>query len=249
MDKKQILDTIQEVRKNSKKRNFNQTFDLVINLKGLDLKNPEHNINNFLQMPFYKGKESKVGAVVGDELISKAKAVCDEVIHEKDLTALSKDKKKVKKLSRGIDYFLGQADIMPKIATSLGKVLGPIGKMPNPKAGCIIPPTIPDLKHIVAKLKNTVRIHTKNEPGVKVMVGKQDMKDEEIAENVLAVYNNLIHSLPQERQNIKSIFLKLTMSKSFLVGRKVKDEKVEKEQIEVKEEIKEEPKEKENGKA
>ncbi len=242
MDKKQILNTIQEVKKNSKKRNFNQTFDLVVNLKGLNLKNPEHNLNNFLQLPYSKGKESKVGAIVGDELINKAKEACDEVIHEKDLTALSKDKKKLKKLSKDIDYFIGQANIMPKIATSLGRVLGPIGKMPNPKAGCIVPPVIPDLKPIINKLKNTVRVQTKNELGVKVMVGKQDMKDDEIAENVLAVYNNLIHSLPQEKHNIKNIFLKLTMSKSFLVGKKKAEEEKQPEKVE-------KPKVKENGKA
>lgn len=224
MDKKQILESIQEVRKNSKKRKFNQTFDLIMNFKGLDLKNPEHNVNSFIQLPHSKGKQNKVGIFVGKELANKAKDVCDEVIHEKDLTALSQDKKKLKELSKKIDFFVAEASVMPKIATSLGRVLGPIGKMPNPKAGCVVPSNIPDLKPVIDKLRNTAKLQTKNELGIKVSVGKEDSKDEEIAENILAIYNQIIHLLPQEKQNIRNVFVKLTMGKSFLVGKK-KNEK------------------------
>ena len=231
MNQKEILEAIQKLRKDSKKRQFNQTFDLVMNFKGLDLKNPDHNINTFLQLPHSKGKQNKIGVIVGKELGGKVKDECDEVIHDKDLSALSQDKKKLKKLAKGVDFFMAQADIMPKIATSLGRVLGPMGKMPSPKAGCIVPPTIPSLKPLVDKLRNTVKLQTKNEPGIKVSVGKEDMKDEEIAENILAIYNHIIHLLPQETQNIKNAFVKLTMGKSFFIGKKKVVEKVEEEKV------------------
>ncbi len=219
MDKKEALETIQEIRKNSEKRNFKQTFDLIINFKGLDLKKPEHNINTFLRLPYSKGRENKVGIFIGKELLNKSKGVCDEIVHESDLAVLAKDKKKLKKLAKKLDYFIAQADIMPKIAMAVGKVLGPMGKMPNPKAGCIVQPTIPDLKPVCAALRNTIRLQTKNEPCIKVPVGKEDSKDEEVAENVMAVYNNIVHLLPQEKHSIKNIFIKLTMGKSFLVGK------------------------------
>jgi large subunit ribosomal protein L1 len=229
MNQKEILEAIQKLRKDSKKRQFNQTFDFVMNFKGLDLKNPEHNINTFLQLPHSKGRQNKIGVIVGKELGGKVKDECDEVIHDKDLVALAKDKKKVKKLARHVDFFMAQANIMPKIATSLGRVLGPMGKMPSPKAGCIVPPTIPSLKPLADKLRNTVKLQTKNEPGIKVSVGKEDMKDEEIAENILAIYNHIIHLLPQETQNVKNAFVKLTMGKSFFIGKKKVVETVEEE--------------------
>jgi hypothetical protein len=61
------------------------------------------------------------------------------------------------------------------------------------------------------------------------------MQDEKIADNILTAYTALIHSLPQEKQNIKSIYLKLTMSQSVEITDKgpVIHEK----------EVKEEPKE------
>ena len=48
MDKSQLQKAIEEVRKNSTKRNFKQSFDLIINLKNLDLKKPEHQIELFI---------------------------------------------------------------------------------------------------------------------------------------------------------------------------------------------------------
>jgi large subunit ribosomal protein L1 len=252
MDKKEILETIQEVRKDSKKRNFNQTFDLIMNFINLDLKNPDHNINMFLKLPFSKGKQNKVAIFVDKELVNKAKGVFDEVIIDRDF-ALYKDKKKIKSLARGIDFFVAQANIMPKIATTFGRVLGPVGKMPNPKAGCIVPPSIQDLKPIVEKLRNIVKLQTKNELGIKVSVGKEDAKDDEIAENILVIYNQILHTLPQEKQNIKSVLVKLTMGKAFLVGKKAekkaeepKEEKLKEKKIkkEVKKEVKKEEKKK-----
>jgi ribosomal protein L1 len=44
------------------------------------------------------------------------------------------------------------------------------------------------------------------------------MKDEDIAENILSFYNTILSLLPQEKNNIKNIFLKLTMSKPLLIG-------------------------------
>lgn len=220
MDKKEILQTIQEVRKDSKKRNFKQTFDLIVNFKGLDLKKPEHNINLFLQLPYSKGRQNKVGIFIDKELLNKSKGIFDEIVNESDLASLGKDKKAIKKLAKKVDFFVAQANIMSKVAVSLGKTLGPMGKMPNPKAGCVVQPSITDLKPICNTLRNTIRLQTKNEPCVKVSVGKEDSKDDEIAENILAVYNNLVRVLPQEKHSIKNIFIKLTMGKSFSVGEK-----------------------------
>ena len=117
---------------------------------------------------------------------------------------------------------------MTKIASTFGKVLGPRGLMPSPKAGCVVAPAS-DLKVIIEKLQKTVRLETKNEPTIKVPVGSEAMKDEDIADNVLAVYNTILAGLPQERANIKSVVLKLTMGKPVFLGEKQQpvEEKVE----------------------
>ena len=218
MDKNKILKTLELLHKNSKKREFKQTVDLIINLKGLNLKKEEENINTFVVLPHDRGKSSKIGAFVGDELAIKAKEVCDEVIHQKDFATFGKDKKGLKKLAKHIDFFIAQANLMPQVAASFGRVLGPMGKMPNPKAGGVVPP-IADLKILIDRLKKTVKVQTKNEAIVKVAVGLEDIGDDKLADNIMTVYNLVLHSVPQEKHNLRNVLIKTTMSKSFVVGK------------------------------
>jgi len=70
-------------------------------------------------------------------------------------------------------------------------------------------------------LQNTVRLVVKNnELGVKCAVGTEKMTDDQVAENTMAAYNALMNSLPQHEQNIKNVYLKLTMSKPLIIGGK-----------------------------
>ncbi|MEM3127068.1 MAG: 50S ribosomal protein L1, partial [Candidatus Woesearchaeota archaeon] len=192
-------------------RKFSQTYDLIVNLRGLDLKKQEDKVDFFFQLPKPKGKPQKICALIGPELLEEAKN-CDFAITQKDFPLYKQDKKKVKKLAEQHDFFIGQANIMPEIAAVFGGVLGPRGKMPNPKAGCIVPPKVA-LKPLVEKLKNTIRIQTKNETALKCPIGNEKMPDEEVAENLVAVYNQIVSHLPQEENNIRNAYLKLTMSK------------------------------------
>ena len=48
MEKKHFLKAIEDLRKNSTKRKFSQSFDMIINLKQLDLKKPDHNVLLFV---------------------------------------------------------------------------------------------------------------------------------------------------------------------------------------------------------
>lgn len=205
---KQITKTIEEL--NASKRKFTQSFDLLVALKDLNLKNPDEQVEFFTQLPNGTGKKVKVCALVGPEMVEDAKAVADKVVAQADFAALKKQD--VKKIASEYDFFLGQANIMPKIAQSFGRVLGPRGKMPNPKSGCIVPPKAP-LKPLYDRLQKTVKISVKKQPNIQLMVGKQDMKPEEIAQNIMLAYDQIIHHLPKEHNNIKSVYLKLTMSK------------------------------------
>ncbi len=210
MEKDRINQAIEEVKRDSKKRNFKQTFDLIINLKGLDLKKPEHKVDLFVELPSGKGKKTGVCALVGDALYGAAKAVCDKVILKNEFKDY--DKKGQKKLAGEYDYFIAQADVMTNIASAFGKVFGPKGKIPNPKAGCVLMPKA-DIKSVYERLQKTVRIATRNELAVKCPVGIEDNETGQVAANILAVYNALVSALPEGQANIKSIMLKLTMGK------------------------------------
>jgi len=213
MDKKTILEALKKLREKSKKRNFLQSVDLIINLKDLDLKKPEEQIDFFATLHHPTGKKRKVCALVGPELFEEAKANCDKVILSEEFDKYSKDKKLIKKLASEFDFFIAQANIMPKVAAVFGKVLGSRGKMPNPKAGCVVPPKT-SLKPLYEKLQSTIKISAKTSPMVQIFVGKENLKDEDIADNILDCLSQLEAKLPKGKNNIKNIFVKFTMSPS-----------------------------------
>ena len=215
MEKGIILHAVQEARK-SPKRNFVQSYEMVINLKDIDLKKPEHQLN--LYVPLKKsGKKIKVCAFCGTELYTQAKDVCDRAIVSDEFDRFSK--KEIKKLAGEFDYFIAQGNIMNKVASVFGRVLGPRGKMPNPKAGCVVT-TNANISLLYDKLQNTVNARVRKDPSIQCYVGNDSMKDEEITENVMTIYDTVIHNLPNEKNNIKSVSLKLTMGKPINLAEK-----------------------------
>ena len=248
MDKTQVTQTLKKIKENSQKRNFTQSYDLIINLRDIDLKKPEQSVNAFATLHYSKGKKVKICALVGPELLPQAKEVCDLAVSVDDFPKYQ-DKKQAKKLAGSYDFFIAQATIMPKLATVFGRVFGPRGKMPNPKSGCVVPPNA-NLKPLYEKLQKTVKIQTKNDPIIQTIVGNESMKDEEIVDNIMTVYDALVNQLPSGRDNIRNVFIKLTMGKSFEVGKeetvkeeKSKEQKKEEKKITLKEENKPEVKE------
>ncbi len=214
MDDKKIKEALTKARES--KRNFKQTFDLIFNLKNLDMKKTEDQVEFFMQLHFPKGKKTKVCALVGPELGKSAKAVCDNVILQSEFEKYQKDKKLIKRLAKKHDFFIAQANIMPQVATVFGKVLGPKGKMPNPKAGCIVPPTA-SLEALQKKLQKTIKISAKTSPVVHCIAGNEEMKDDEILDNIKTIYDQLIHHLPSEKNNIGTAYIKLTMGKPIKI--------------------------------
>jgi len=226
MNKNDLLKTIKIVKDSSPKRKFKQSYDLIINLKNLNLKKTDNQVDSFVQLHHERGKKIKICALVGPELKQAAK-ICDRVIELDEFDKYQKDKKLTKKLAQECDFFIAQANIMPKIAAAFGKVLGPKTKMPNPKAGCIVPPNA-NLEPLVKKLQNTIRIKINAFPLFQCRVGNEESKDEDIIANSMDVYNALAHALPAEQHNIRSVYLKLTMGPSIKVGGKTDDSEVAK---------------------
>lgn len=240
MDKKQVTEALKRIKETSPKRNFKQSVDLIINLKGLDLKKQEHRVDFFMQLDHPNGKTIKVCALIGPELQESAKA-CDEAILVDNFDKY-KDKKVMKKLGNSYDYFIAQATIMAKIATAFGRVFGPKGKMPSPKAGCVVPPNA-NLAPLYEKLKKTIRLRTINDPVVRCLVGKEDMGDEEVIDNIMNIYDQVTHHLPNGKHNVKDICLKLSMGPVIKVGEKVEEAEGKKKAKAPKAEEKEAPKE------
>jgi large subunit ribosomal protein L1 len=212
MDKTQALKVLQEAKQAGGERKFKQSVDLIINLKDLDLKKPDNQVDFYVTLHNENGRKVRVCALVGPELKDEAQKNCDTTIHVDDFGEFQKDKKRVKKLAETHEYFIAQANIMAQVATAFGRVLGPRGKMPNPKAGCVVPPKAA-LKPLVERLQKTVRVSAKKAPVIQILVGKESMQDDVIADNIMFAFNQVQTHLPQEANNIKNAIVKLSMGK------------------------------------
>lgn len=207
MSNEKVLEAIKKARE-SGKRKFKQTFDLAINLKGMDMKKPENKVKTEISLPHTFSKGKKIG-VIADALIPKVKGHENVILIRKDeLESLGKNKKAVKALARQCKGFIAEAPLMPLVGKNLGQILAVRNQMPTP-----IPPTVADIKPFIEKRASLIRIALKDSPVIHCAVGIEDMDDSKIAENIETVINGVISSLPKDKENIKNFYLKLTMGK------------------------------------
>jgi large subunit ribosomal protein L1 len=206
IDLKTIKDKVTEAKEKSKKRNFKQSIELLLNLQDLDLQRPENRINELIELPNPHSKPVKVCVIASGDLALRAKrAGADRVLEKDELDGLLKDKKAAKALASEYDMFIAEAPLMPLIGKALGFALGPRGRMPTP-----IPSTAP-IDMIIGRQRKSVRITIRNLPTVQCRVGTEDMPDDKIAENIQAVLNRLKEKLVKGSRNIRSIYVKTTM--------------------------------------
>ena len=217
MNKDNVLKALESLKKDAKERKFNQSIDLIVALKDLDFKKVDHQVDFFITLHHTIGKKVKVCALVGAELKAEAEKVFDNVIIDDDFK--SYDKKKAKKLAKQYDFFVAQANIMTKVAQTFGRYLGVRGKMPNPKAGGVIPPKGANLKALYDKFQKTMKISAKKVPLIQLRVGTQDQPSSEVVDNIMFIYDQLIHHLPNEKHNVKIAYLKLTMGKPIRIDK------------------------------
>ncbi len=212
MEKAQIKKALEELRKNAVKRKFKQSVDFALSLKDIDLKKTDGHIDIFVTLPHQTGKQVKVCGLTGGELTPQAKKECNFTISNEEFKNYAGNKKAIKKLADQYDYFVAQANIMPEVAKTFGSILGPKKKMPNPKAGCVVPPNA-NLKLLVEKLQKTVRLTMKTELAIKAKAGNEELSDDDLTDNILFLYNSAVQNLPSERNNVKKATIKFTMGK------------------------------------
>ncbi|MBR9692315.1 hypothetical protein GOV07_00095 [Candidatus Woesearchaeota archaeon] len=213
MNDKELKETIEGLKKDDS-RKFKQSFDLIVALKELNLKKPEEQVEFFVQVHKTIGKKRKMCALVGPEMKEDAEKVFDTVVTSDQFDKLGK--KEIKRIAGEHEFFVGQANIMPKIAQSFGRVLGPRSQMPNPKAGCIVPPKAP-LAPLYEKLQRTVKISAKKSPNIQVLAGTQEMDVADLLDNIKFLFDQIIHHLPREKNNMKHAYVKLSMGKPIKI--------------------------------
>ena len=204
----EIKQALAELRK-LEKRKFEQGIDLLISLKGVDPK--KENISTIVTIP------NKI----------KDKKVCGFFLKKNDvvktITNLDfpkyKDKKTLKNLVKEFDFFIADAKLMPGVATTFGKVLGPAGKMPSPQLGILVNDDEKSTRALVDRISTSIKLRVK-EAAIKTIIGKESMSDEQIIANIIAVYEGLLSVLPVKKDNVRKVMIKLTMSKPIQVEMK-----------------------------
>lgn len=200
----EIKAALVELRK-EKKRKFTQTVDLVMNLKNFDVR--KEALNTFIEVPH--GREKKLAA-----FFAKRSKLID-TITEEDFVKY-KEMKDIKKLAKKYDAFIAVAPMMGKVATKFGRVFGPMNRMPSPQAGIIPQETDEMIKAMIVKMNKSIRVKNK-EMAIKIPVGKEDMKDEELEENIASAIKGLTKALPRGNENIKEVLVKFTMTKPITI--------------------------------
>ena len=211
-----LTEALKVIRENSKKRNFLQSVEMMINFTGLDMKKPQNQVNIKVELPHGTGKGSGKIAVFTktDKFADSLKNKVDLLVGEKEIEALAKNKGKVAELIV-YDSLFAEGAAMLTVAKFLGQQLAPKGKMPKPIVN------VNAFDETLAQAKTQVTISNKKGkfmPVVHSVVGKEDMKDDEIVDNMLVVYESVRDVLPQKKQNIKNIYLKMTMGAPVKVG-------------------------------
>lgn len=206
MNETDVLKALAEVRK-APKRKFTQSIDVVANLQNIDFKNTANKIDLKIVLPAGRGKALKVGVFGDTDFLNKAKTA-DLKISEKEIR---KTPKEMRKVAESMDSFIAQTTLMVEIGKNWGKFLSTRGKMPQP-----MPPAA-DPTPMIMRLKNTVTLKSKgNTPQtLSCAVGTEAMKDEDLAKNVMAVYNALMEKLPSKENNVNSFMIKTTMGPSI----------------------------------
>ncbi len=200
MNKEEIVKAIAELR-SQEGRKFAQTADIIVNLKNFDIK--RESVNIVVHLP-HKFRKIKTAGFLN------AKSNVIDTITKPDFERYKA--KNAKKLVKSYDFFIAHASLMPAIATTFGKYLGPAGKMPSLQLGIITKEDDATVSETIRKAEQSVKIKAK-EPSLKLAVGKDSMKDEEIAENFMVVYSAILNALPKKKENVKSVMLKFTMTK------------------------------------
>lgn len=208
---KQAMDAGEAVAalKKFKAPKFDQTVNIVMHL-GIDPKAADQAIRGSISLPHGTGKTSRVIAFCNGDKIAAAKAAGAVEAGAEEL---------VSKIEGGwmdFDVAVASPDMM-RVVSRLGKVLGPKGLMPSPKAGTVTPNVADAVKEYGAGKQEY-----RNDDGGNVhgIIGRLSFKDEQLVENLNAFVQNIVKVKPAAAKGhyIKKCVVAACMSPSVQVA-------------------------------
>ena len=200
-----IQDAVTRALSDSPERNFRETVDIAVNLRDLDLADPNNRVDESIVLPSGTGQDTRIVVFAEGETAIRAEDVADEVLDGSDLEDLGDDDSAAKDLADETDFFIAEATLMQDIGRYLGTVLGPRGKMPTP-----LQPD-DDVVETVNRMKNTVQVRSGERRTFHTRVGSEDMDADAIADNIDVILRRLFTDLEKGPQNIDSVYVKTTM--------------------------------------
>ncbi len=203
LTRESLIDAVKKAVELGKGRNFKQSIELIVVFKGVDRKSPEIKFRDAVYLPKGLGKEPKILVIADGDMLIKAREAGVDALSAEDIKGLSK--RAIKKLARTYDWVLVKADLMATVGRLLGPALGPRGKAPIPV------PLSADIKVIIKRYKSTTRLRNKEQVWVGCRVGTEDMKAEDIVDNIMAVIEHIKTKFKRPFETSTRVFIKTTM--------------------------------------
>jgi len=188
--------------KSSAKAKFDETIEAAFKL-GIDPRKSDQMVRGTVSLPSGTGKDMRVAVFAEGEAARQAQEAGADVVGSDDL---------VDRVQGGwfdFDAAVATPDMMPKVG-KIGKLLGPRGLMPNPKAGTVTP----DVAKAVGEIKGgKVEYRSDKFGNVHMILGKASFDPSALKKNFAAALDELIKAKPSTSKGryIKAITLSSTM--------------------------------------
>jgi len=170
---------------------FDQTVNVCFHL-GIDPKAADQALRGSIALPHGIGKSARVIAFCGSDKVAAAKAAGAVEAGAEELVA------KIEGGWMDFDVAVASPDMM-RVVSKLGKVLGPKGLMPSPKAGTVTP-NVPEAVKEYAAGKQEYR----NDDGGNVhgVIGKLSFKDDQLVDNLNAFVQTILKAKPSSAKGL-----------------------------------------------
>ncbi|MCS7020454.1 MAG: 50S ribosomal protein L1 [Gemmataceae bacterium] len=201
-----LKQAIAELKK-LKRAKFDETVELHVNL-GIDPTQSDQMVRGAVSLPHGIGKTVRVAVFCQGDNQAKARAAGADIVGGADLV-----EKVQKENFLDFDVAIATQDMMAQVSR-LGKVLGPRGLMPTPKAGTVVPATA-DLAAVVREFKaGKVEYRSDKTGQIHVGVGKLSFDEQKLVENIQTFLEQLRAAKPAgvKGQFIRGVVLSATMS-------------------------------------
>lgn len=211
VEKTQIISAVTAAIEQAPKRKFQESIDVTINLRHVDMAQPKNRIDETILLPQAIGVK-KIAVLGKGDIVSQARnAGVDIIIGPEEIERLGGAPREARKLAGQYDYFLAETAVMPLVGRWLGQRLGPRGKMPQPI------PMGQDITPIVERLRNSVKIRSKDRLNMSVKVGNTAMTADAVSENLDAILKRVVGRLENGELNVRSVYVKTTMGPAVKV--------------------------------